>query len=48
MAAVAVAGAPHAVRIIATTRRAGMILKVIPLFLFILPPISKVSFIEYG
>jgi hypothetical protein len=35
------AGAPHAVRIIAKTRKAGMILKVIPFFFFILPPISK-------
>jgi hypothetical protein len=44
-AAVSVAwGAPHAVRIIAKTRKAGMILKVIPFFFFILPPISKIRF----
>ncbi len=41
------AGATHAVRIITTERRMGMILQVIPYFLFILPPISKVGFLRY-
>jgi hypothetical protein len=35
------AGEPHAVRIMARTRSAGTISKVIPFFLFILPPIDK-------
>src|SRR5688572_4376307 len=47
-AAVSIAwGAPHAVIIMAKTRTAGSILKVIPFFFFILPPIFKISFIEY-
>jgi hypothetical protein len=47
-AAVSVAwGAPHAARSMAKTRRVGMIRKVISFFLFILPPISKVSFLRY-
>src|SRR5687768_16217731 len=40
-------GAPHAVAIIATTRRMGIILKVISFFFFILPPISKIKVIGY-
>jgi hypothetical protein len=44
MAGVAVEGAPHAVRIITKTRKVGIILQVIPFFLFIHPPISKISF----
>jgi hypothetical protein len=44
MISVAVEGAPHAVRIITKTRKVGMILQVIPFFLFIHPPISKISF----
>src|SRR5688500_1660611 len=41
------AGEPHAVRIITKTRKAGIILNVILFFFFILPPISKLGFIEY-
>src|SRR5688500_16358261 len=45
-AAVSVAwGAPHAVRISARIRRAVVIRKVIPFFLFILPPILRINFI---